>query len=226
MRADGASVSEVVLFGIGSPLLFDVEESLHRAGLGVAAGIRNLPGECYLSPGTRLLAPEQLAEDLLGLPFLVPLFAPGHRWAAAQEAARHGLDHPFSLLDPTAILPRRIEIGPGCYVNAGSSFGGGCRLGAYALVNRGATIGHHARLGAFASIGPGAVLAGQITIGTGAVVGAGATILPSVSIGANAVVAAGAVVARDVPPECLAAGNPARILRRDIAGYKGMRVVP
>lgn len=41
-------------------------------------------------------------------------------------------------------------------------------------------------------------------------VGARATILPGVTIGENAVVAAGAIVTRDVPPNTIVAGNPAK----------------
>jgi acetyltransferase-like isoleucine patch superfamily enzyme len=32
------------------------------------------------------------------------------------------------------------------------------------------------------------------------------------------------VVTRDVPSGCLVVGNPARIVRTDIGGYKGLRV--
>jgi len=44
-------------------------------------------------------------------------------------------------------------------------------------------------------------------------IGAGATILPGVTIGENAVVAAGAVVTKDVPPDTVVAGVPARVIR-------------
>jgi len=47
----------------------------------------------------------------------------------------------------------------------------------------------------------------------GATIGANATILPGVTIGAYAMVAAGSVVTRDVPPNALVAGNPARFIR-------------
>lgn len=47
----------------------------------------------------------------------------------------------------------------------------------------------------------------------GASIGSGATILANVTIGENALVGAGAVVTRDVPPNAVIAGNPARILR-------------
>ena len=44
-------------------------------------------------------------------------------------------------------------------------------------------------------------------------VGAGATVLPGVTIGENAVVAAGAVVTRDVAPNTIVGGNPAKLIR-------------
>jgi len=47
----------------------------------------------------------------------------------------------------------------------------------------------------------------------GASIGSGATILSKVVIGENAIVGAGSVVTRDVPPDTIVAGNPARILR-------------
>jgi len=40
-----------------------------------------------------------------------------------------------------------------------------------------------------------------------------AIILKGVRIGRNSVIAAGAVVAEDIPPNCVAAGNPARVIR-------------
>lgn len=48
----------------------------------------------------------------------------------------------------------------------------------------------------------------------GASIGSGATILANVTIGENAIVGAGSVVTRDIPPDTIAAGNPARVLRK------------
>jgi maltose O-acetyltransferase len=52
-----------------------------------------------------------------------------------------------------------------------------------------------------------------ITIGDNVWLGGGATGLPGVSIGADAVVGAGSVVTRDVAPNVVVAGNPARVIR-------------
>ena len=48
----------------------------------------------------------------------------------------------------------------------------------------------------------------------GASIGSGATILSNLTIGENAIVGAGSVVTRDVPPNTIVAGNPAKILRQ------------
>lgn len=55
--------------------------------------------------------------------------------------------------------------------------------------------------------------ASPITIGDNAWIGGGAIVLPGVTIGENTIVGAGAVVTKDVPPNTLAVGNPARVIR-------------
>ena len=47
----------------------------------------------------------------------------------------------------------------------------------------------------------------------GASIGSGSTILANVTIGENAIVGAGSMVTRDVPPNTIVAGNPAKVLR-------------
>lgn len=47
-------------------------------------------------------------------------------------------------------------------------------------------------------------------------IGAHSFIFPGVTIGDNSVVAAGSVVMKDVPPNTLVAGNPARMMEKDI----------
>ena len=85
-------------------------------------------------------------------------------------------------------------------------------------------MGHHVRLARFVSVGPAAVIAGYVNIGKGTVIGTGAIVLPEITIGENAVIGAGAVVTHDVPDRCLVLGNPARLVRREIAGYNGKTV--
>ncbi|MHA1338903.1 MAG: acyltransferase [Promethearchaeota archaeon] len=48
----------------------------------------------------------------------------------------------------------------------------------------------------------------------GAVIGSNATLFPVV-IGKNSIVAAGSVVTKDVPDNCIVAGNPAKIIKKN-----------
>jgi acetyltransferase-like isoleucine patch superfamily enzyme len=48
----------------------------------------------------------------------------------------------------------------------------------------------------------------------GASIGSNATILSNVTIGERAIIGAGSVVTKDVPPDTIVAGNPARIFRK------------
>ncbi|MEP7242300.1 MAG: acyltransferase [Gammaproteobacteria bacterium] len=53
---------------------------------------------------------------------------------------------------------------------------------------------------------------GRIVIHDNCFIGSGVTLMPGVSIGPNSVVAAQSVVSRDVPPDSVAGGVPARVL--------------
>lgn len=57
------------------------------------------------------------------------------------------------------------------------------------------------------------VLLQPVVIKRNAWIGAGATILPGVTVGENSIVAAGAVVSRNVPPNTVVAGVPAKVVK-------------
>lgn len=57
---------------------------------------------------------------------------------------------------------------------------------------------------------------GEIKIGSNVWIATGAMILPGVKIGDGAIVAAGAVVTKDVPPRCMVAGVPAKVVKEDV----------
>lgn len=51
-------------------------------------------------------------------------------------------------------------------------------------------------------------------IGNNSFIGGGAIILPGIRIGNHVVVGAGSVVTKDIPDNCIVAGNPAQIIRK------------
>lgn len=57
-------------------------------------------------------------------------------------------------------------------------------------------------------------------IGKNCVIGVRSIILPGVTIGDSSIVAAGGVVSKDVPPNCMVAGNPAKIIKTGVVVVK------
>jgi len=64
-----------------------------------------------------------------------------------------------------------------------------------------------------------------VIIGKNCFIGANSMILPGVTIGDEVVVAAGAIVTKDIPHNTIVAGNPARIIRKDIKTIKWGRLI-
>jgi maltose O-acetyltransferase len=106
-----------------------------------------------------------------------------------------------------------LTIGPRTFVNYGCSFAATARV----------VIGADCLFGPYVNITDNDFHdlrdrrrqpeAQPVTIGDHAWIGTRAIILPGVTIGDGAVVGAGSVVTKDVPPNGVVAGNPARLLR-------------
>jgi acetyltransferase EpsM len=123
-----------------------------------------------------------------------------------------------SVIHPSAVISRRSLIGEGCAVNAGVVVSQSATVEPHVILNRGALIGHDVRVGSFSTVGPGANIAGGTQIGAGVYIGAGAVILDHLKVGTEALIAAGAVVTRSVPANSLAAGSPARVIKKGVKG--------
>ncbi len=113
-------------------------------------------------------------------------------------------------------IHKRLRIGENCFINTPVSLD----LNAEISIGNDVGVGHHVVLvTASHEIGPpgrrlGAMHPRPIVIEDGCWIGARATILPGVTVGAGAIVGAGAVVTRDVAPNTLVAGVPARPIKK------------
>jgi maltose O-acetyltransferase len=107
----------------------------------------------------------------------------------------------------------RISIGDHTFINYGSSISAHKNI----KIGRHCLLGHYLRLldnnehGVEQHDVP--TPSAPIMIGDRVWIGSCVIILPGVSIGDHAAVGAGSVVTKSIPPNCLAVGNPARILR-------------
>ena len=114
---------------------------------------------------------------------------------------------------PVSSLARDAALGPGAVVMANVAVNPATVVGRHAILNTGATIDHDCTIGDFAHISPGAHLGGNVTIGPLAHVGIGASVIPGITIGAGSIIGAGAAVVADIPPNVVAVGVPARVVK-------------
>jgi acetyltransferase-like isoleucine patch superfamily enzyme len=121
------------------------------------------------------------------------------------------------------------KIGAFVEIQKNASVGRQCKISSHTFVCEGVTIEDNVFIGHgvmfINDIYPRATANGQLqteadwkvertVIKNGASIGTGATILANVTIGENAIVGAGSVVTKNVPANCIVAGNPAKVLRK------------
>lgn len=121
-----------------------------------------------------------------------------------------------------ALVREFTEAGDNVLVGTQSVIDGRSTIGSNVSLQTGTYVPSETTIGDDVFIGPHATLTNDPypirqevnlqgpTLNDGVSVGANTTILPGVEIGKNTFVAAGALVTKDVPPETLAVGAPAR----------------
>lgn len=108
---------------------------------------------------------------------------------------------------------RNLHLGRDVFVNMGCRFQdtGGIEVGDGSLIGHGCTVttlNHSLDPSRRSDMTPA-----RVEVGRRVWLGANVTVVPGVRIGDGAVVGAGAVVTRDVPPDTVVAGVPARVVR-------------
>ena len=125
-------------------------------------------------------------------------------------------------IEPGAIIRNGVRIADSAVVMMGAVINIGAIVGEGSMIDMNAVLGARATIGKNCHIGAGAVIAGvleppsadPVIIEDNVLIGANAVVLEGCRVGANSVVAAGSVVTSDVPPDSVAAGSPAEIVKK------------
>lgn len=122
-----------------------------------------------------------------------------------------------------------VKIGAFVEIQKNASIGNNCKISSHTFICEGVTIEDAVFIGHSVTfindMYPRATAANgalqteadwkvdKTVVKKGASIGSGCTILANVTIGEGAIVGAGSVVTKDVPPNAIVAGNPAKFLR-------------
>lgn len=114
------------------------------------------------------------------------------------------------LVHPSVTVGRCVDIGDGSILCAGARLTTSIRLGRHTHVNLNATIGHDAVLGDYVTIFPAAAVSGHVRLGDEVSLGVGSAVLQGLEVGQRTFVGAAALVTRDIGPDLVVKGVPAR----------------
>lgn len=133
-------------------------------------------------------------------------------------------------IEPGAVIRDKVLIHKNAVIMMGAVINIGSEIGENTMIDMNAVLGARALVGSNCHIGAGAVLAGvleppsadPVVIEDNVLIGANAVVLEGVRVGKGAVVAAGSIVTKNVEPDTVVAGTPAKVIKKvsDLAGDK------
>jgi len=163
---------------------------------------------------------KQLGQTLNGLPVLGGKGAigahpgadlvPDNSWPRTEPVPRERL---VSLVDPSVFVSRTAKLGLGCVIYPGCYLGLNARLGDFCFCLSGSVVNHDVVIGDNVILASKVSLAGYVQVEADCYLGQACTVRQNLRIGRDSMIGMGAVVVRDVPPNSVMAGNPAKKLR-------------
>jgi sugar O-acyltransferase (sialic acid O-acetyltransferase NeuD family) len=145
--------------------------------------------------------------------FTIGIGKPALRQQMFQKFSKIGGLFVSTISSKAIIGSQEVTIGTGTNILDGAILSNSVSVGIGCIIYYNAIITHDCVVDDFVEISPSATLLGRSKVGSFTQIGANATILPDVVIGSNVIIGAGAVVTKNIPDNCVAYGNPAKIIR-------------
>lgn len=114
----------------------------------------------------------------------------------------------------SSVCAGNAEIGTGVYILPGVHLMPYVRINDYCIISMGSNVAHHSTLHTGCFVSTGVNIGANIELRENCFIGIGATVTTGINyVGENALVGSGAVVIKNVEPDHVVAGVPARVIR-------------
>lgn len=118
-----------------------------------------------------------------------------------------------TVIDPSVIISKRVEIGEGTIICAGTIITVDIKIGNHVIINLDCTIGHDDVIKDFVTIYPSVNVSGNVTVGECSELGTGMQIIQGKNVAPNTIIGAGAVVVKDLIESGTYVGSPAKKIK-------------
>jgi sugar O-acyltransferase (sialic acid O-acetyltransferase NeuD family) len=165
--------------------------------------------------GVPVLGPLAKAAELVEYYFINGIGSPSNFWRKDAILGGCGLspERFVTLVHPSAVISRTASLGRGVVVFPHVTVCSNARIGDQVCVLPSSVVSHDVRIGDYSCVAGGVSISGGVDVGQRCYLGSGSTLIGGIHVHDGALVGMGSVVVRDVPPNAVVAGNPARFLR-------------
>jgi len=120
-----------------------------------------------------------------------------------------------TIICPDVTISPTTKVGEGVIIKNGSIISSDCIIEDNVFIQSYAVIGHDVCLGKHTQVSTFSLIAGNVKIGEGTYVGVHSAIREGLTVGHDSIVSMGAIVLKDVEPEMVVMGNPARSVKKN-----------
>lgn len=215
-------MKKIVILGTGGncidilETLLDINRARGKTVYECLGFLDDDPGKWgFTFQGMKVLGPLNKSTEFYDCFFVFGIGSVSNFWKRDDILAKTGVENQRleTIIHPTAYISKSATVGQGSIIFQNTVIASSVTIGTCVYLLPNTTISHNSTIGDFTCVTGNVCISGNVQIGKKCYIGANSSIKDGVSIGESSLVGMGSVVLKDVSENCVAVGNPARLLR-------------